>query len=151
MRLLEKFLVTFGKYTSSYDGAYFLNKAVGKDEQKTLFNQDEQFPMYNSKDTKKEEWPSEVWNYQDKFSLKSIKNMEVNKANTLKDSDESALNVEDVSDDEMFAFLSTSAKGFGKKKAQAALEIHGKEKLMNMLESEPNKLLDIKKVSKRKL
>ena len=49
----------------------------------------------------------------------------------------------------MFAFLSTSSKGFGKKKAQAALEEHGKEKIMEMLESEPKSLLDVKGIKEK--
>jgi hypothetical protein len=141
--------IAFGKYSPSYDGAYFMNKAVAEDEQTTLFDLDERFPMFDSKDTKGEEWPSEKWNYQDKFALKNIKSMKVKNNQALKDGDESALNSEDVSDDEMFAFLSTSSKGFGKKKAQAALEEHGKEKIMEMLESEPKSLLDVKGIKEK--
>jgi hypothetical protein len=141
--------ITFGKYSPSYDGAYFMNKAVAKDEQTTLFDLDEQFPMFNSKDTKKEEWPSEKWNYQDKFALKSIKKMKVKNDKVLKKSDESTLNANDVSEEEMVEFLSSSAKGFGKKKAKAALEIHGKEEIMNMLENEPTNLLDIKGIKEK--
>ena len=141
--------ITFGTYTPSFDGAYFTNKAVAKDDKATLFDLDAQFPMLDSKDTKKEEWPSKKWNYQDKFALKNIKSMQVKNDQALKDGDESALNAEDVSDEEMFAFLSTSSKGFGKKKAQAALEKHGKEKIISMLESEPTSLLDIKGIKEK--
>ncbi len=140
--------IAFGKYSPSYDGAYFMNKAAAKDEQTTLFDLDERFPMINSKDTKNEEWPSEKWNYQDKFALKNIKSMQVENDQALKDSDESALNAEDLSDEDMAAFLS-SAKGFGKKKAAAALETHGKEEIMNMLENEPKSLLDIKGIKEK--
>jgi len=136
--------ITFGKYTASYDGAYFMNKAVGKDKKETLFDQDSQFPMFNSKDTKNEEWPSEVWNYQDKYALKSIKNMDVKNNQTLKDDDNSQLNSKDISDEDMFAFLSTSTKGFGKKKAKKALKKHGKEKLMDMLENQSQELKEVK-------
>ena len=59
--------------------------------------------------------------------------MQVKNNQALKDGDESALNAEDVGDEVMFAFLSTSSKGFRKKKAQAALEKHGKEKTMQKM------------------
>jgi exodeoxyribonuclease V alpha subunit len=61
----------------------------------------------------------------------------------LKD-DDVALSTEDVSEDEMKDFLANTTKGFGKKKAKVALETHGKEEIMNMLENEPEKLLDLK-------
>jgi len=141
--------IAFGKYSPSYDGAYFMNKAVAKDEQTTLFELDEKFPMLNTKDPKTEEWPSEKWNFQDKYALKNIKKMKVKNNKVLKDSDESTLNANDVTEEEMVEFLSSSAKGFGKKKAKKALEKHGKEEIMNMLENEPNNLLDIKGIKEK--
>ena len=141
--------IAFGKYSPSYDGAYFMNKAVAKDEQTTLFELDEKFPMLKTKDPKSEEWPSEKWNFQDKYALKNIKKMKVKNNKVLKDSDESALNANDVTDEEMVEFLSSSAKSFGKKKAKKALEAHGKEEIMNMLENEPKNLLDIKGIKEK--
>jgi len=96
-----------------------------------------------------EEWPSEKWNFQDKYALKNIKKMKVKNNKVLKDSDESALNANDVTDEEMVEFLSSSAKSFGKKKAKKALEAHGKEEIMNMLENEPKNLLDIKGIKEK--
>lgn len=133
--------ITFGKYTASFDGEYYMNKAIETDDKKTLFNLDDRFPILDTIDTKDEEWPSKKWNFQDKYALKNIKRMEVKNNQVLKDSDESALNAKDVSEEEMSKFLSNSTKGFGKKKAKAALDKHGKEELMDMFENKPNNLV----------
>ncbi len=143
--------ITFGKYTASFDGEYYMNKAIETDDKKTLFNLDDRFPILDTIDTKDEEWPSEKWNFQDKYALKNIKSMDVENNQALKDSDESALNAEDVSEEEMFEFLSNSTKGFGKKKAKAALDKHGKEELMDMFENKPNNLLDVKGIKEKSL
>jgi hypothetical protein len=143
--------ITFGTYSPSYDGAYFMNKLVATDEQKTLFDLDDKFPILDTIDTKGEEWPSEKWNFQDKYALKSIKSMNIENDQALKDGDESGLNEEEISEEEMLEFLSNSAKGFGKKKAKAALEKHGKKELMNMLENKPKTLLDVKGIKEKTL
>jgi glutathione synthase/RimK-type ligase-like ATP-grasp enzyme len=143
--------ITFGKYSSSYDGAYFMNKAVATDEKTTLFDLDERFPMYNSKDTKGEEWPSEKWNFQDKYALKNIKGMKVENNQALKDGDEASINERDIKDEEMIEFLSNASKDFSKKKAKKALDTHGKGELINMFENEPTKLLDIKGIKEKSM
>ncbi len=136
--------IAFGKYSPSFDGEYFMNKQVATDKELTIFELDEQFKMTKTKTRKKEEWPSEKWNFQDKYPLKSLKSMKVANKKALKDSDESTLNIEDISDEQMFAFLSTATEDFGKKKARAALDEYGKEKLLDMLENDPKSLLEIK-------
>ncbi len=140
--------IAFGKYSPSFDGEYFMNKQVATDKKSTIFELDEQFKMLNTKTRKKEEWPSEKWNFQDKYPLKSLKSMKVLNKKALKDSDESTLNIEDISDEQMFSFLATSTKGFGKKKARAAFDKYGKEKLLHMFENEPKSLLEIKGLKK---
>ncbi|MCH9814425.1 MAG: hypothetical protein K0U47_10855 [Epsilonproteobacteria bacterium] len=141
--------IAFGTFSPSYDGAYYMNKKIAVDEQKSIFDVDSQFPMLNTRERDEEEWPSEKWNYQDKYALKNLKSMEVENNQALQDGDESALNAEEISDEEMFSFLSTSTKGFGKKKAAKALETYGKEKLVHMLENEPDQLLDVKGIKEK--
>jgi glutathione synthase/RimK-type ligase-like ATP-grasp enzyme len=136
--------IAFGKYSPSFDGEYFMNKQVATDKKSTIFELDEYFKMSNTKTRKKEEWPSEKWNFQDKYPLKSLKSMKVANSKNLKDSGEDALNIKEISDEQLFAFLSTSTDGFGKKKARAALDEYGKEKLLDMLENDPKSLLEIK-------
>ncbi len=143
--------ITFGKYSPSFDGEYFMNKAVATDEEKSIFELDARFEMLATEDRKEEEWPSEKWNYQDKYRLKSIKSMKVQNEKDLKDSDESALNIKDISYEDLFGFLSSITKGFGKKKAQNALEVCGREKIIDMFENDPKSLLDIKGINKKNL
>lgn len=66
--------ITFGTYNSSFDGAYFgkTKKMYGKKEV-YLHELDSKYKVHKVKARKKEEWPSEKWNYQDKFALKKKK------------------------------------------------------------------------------
>ncbi len=135
--------ITFGKYTPSFDGEYFMKKKkTTLKGEKEVFTLDTIYPMLNTKDRTKEEWPSEKWNFQDKYRLKNLKTMEVeNKP----DSDESSINTEDVSDEAFFEYLSTAAKGtgIGKKKAKKMLNEIGKEELIQTLENNPKQLKEI--------
>ncbi len=135
--------ITFGKYTPSFDGEYFMKKKkTTLKGEKEVFTLDSLYPMLNTKDRTKEEWPSEKWNFQDKYRLKNLKTMEVeNKP----DSDESAINTEDVSDEAFFEYLSTAAKGtgVGKKKAKKMINEIGKEELIQTLENNPKQLKEI--------
>ena len=94
--------ITFGKYSASYDGAYFGKKKKHlEDGEYYLSEMDEMYPMVEVTHEKGEEWPSQIWNYQDKFPLKSLKSMKVKRLN--KDQ------VPEVSDDES-ASLADSEK-----------------------------------------
>lgn len=139
--------ITFGKYTPSFDGEYFLKKRKGTIEgEKEVFALDSLYPMLNTEDRDYEEWPSEKWNYQDKYRLKSFKTMETENQ---PEGDESAVSTEAINDEAFFEYLSTSAKGFGKKKAKKAIEEHGKENLVEMLEKRPEALLEIKGIKEK--
>ncbi len=70
--------ITFGKYSASYDGSYFGNKKKSYGEGTVyLHDLDESYPVLEVAERTSEEWPSEKWNYQDRFKLKSIKSMKV--------------------------------------------------------------------------
>ena len=141
--------ITFGKYSPAFDGEYFMKqKRQTSKGDAYIFDLDESYPMLNTEDREYEEWPSERWNYQDKYPLKSIKTMEVD---TPKDNDESSLNVHDLSEQELHTFLTTSVKGIGNKKATAMLEEHGKEGLLEVIENNPNVLLTIKGMKEKTL
>jgi hypothetical protein len=66
--------ITFGKYTASYDGAYFgkKRKLFGENEI-YLHILDSEYKMYDVKRRWSEEWPSEIYNYQDNLALKPTK------------------------------------------------------------------------------
>ena len=143
--------IAFGTYSPSYDGEYFMNKAVAADEQLTIFELDEHFKMLDTKKRDKEEWPSEKWNFQDKYALKNMKKLKVANEKILKSGDESMFDMSEISYEEMFEFLSTATKGFGKKKAKAALDAYGKEKLIEMFENNPKELLTLDGIKEKTL
>jgi len=66
--------IQFGKYSPSFDGAYFGKKRKMYGKKKVYLHElDKKYKMKKIKPRKKEEWPSEIWNYQDRLSLKNIK------------------------------------------------------------------------------
>ena len=70
--------ITFGQYHSSYDGAYFGKKKKMYGEGEVYLHElDDAYKIYDVKERTFEEWPSEKWNYQDKFALKNLKSMKV--------------------------------------------------------------------------
>jgi glutathione synthase/RimK-type ligase-like ATP-grasp enzyme len=70
--------ITFGEYSTSYDGSFFGKKKKMYGKKKVYLHQlDKKYKMYKIKPREAEEWPSEIWNYQDKFALKSLKSMKV--------------------------------------------------------------------------
>ncbi len=142
--------ITFGKYTPSFDGAYFMKKKKATIEgEKEVFTLDSLYPMLDTEDRDYEEWPSEKWNFQEKYRLKNIKTMEVEQP----DSDEAAINTEDVDDEAFFEYLSTAAKGkgVGKKKAKKMIETMGKKELIQTLENNPKKLKEVVNIKKKAL
>jgi hypothetical protein len=76
--------ISFGKYSPSYDGAYFgkKRKLFGENEV-YLHVLDSEYKMYKVKRRKSEEWPSEKYNYQDNLALDTSKKSK--KKSTLKD------------------------------------------------------------------
>jgi hypothetical protein len=76
--------ITFGQYNSSYDGAYFGKKKKIYGKNKIYLHElDKKYKIYKVKNRKKEEWASEIYNYQDKFPLKNLKSMKVKNINKL--------------------------------------------------------------------
>jgi glutathione synthase/RimK-type ligase-like ATP-grasp enzyme/Txe/YoeB family toxin of Txe-Axe toxin-antitoxin module len=133
--------ITFGKYSASFDGEYFMKKKrETSDGQEYIFDLDNRYPMLDVKERVEEEWPSEKYNFQDKYPLKSIKSMEVD---IPKGADESALDLSKIKEEELYAFLTTSIKGIGDKKATQMLDKHGKKGLIELIENNPNTLLTI--------
>jgi len=61
--------ITFGRYTPSYDGAYFLDKKTKETEDGEMYlhELDALYPMLDTETRTKEEWPSEEWNFQDNY------------------------------------------------------------------------------------
>jgi len=139
--------ITFGKYTASYDGAYFMDKKTVNTEDGSVYlhELDASYPMLMTEDRTSEEWPSEKWNFQDNYgkSIKSVKS----KKNPSYDGDETTQS-KDVKtlptlDKEQMTEVLTSVKGIGKKKSEKILKKFDIIELVHALEKEPKKLLDI--------
>jgi glutathione synthase/RimK-type ligase-like ATP-grasp enzyme len=137
--------ITFGKYSPSYDGAYFMDKKRVKtgNGETYLHELDKLYPIMKTEDRKYEEWPSEKWNFQDNYG-KSIKKVKTKK-NPNYDKDEASEMKEDdiVVDREQISEVLTSVKGIGKKKSEKILKKFETVEIIHALEKEPKKLLDI--------
>ncbi len=139
--------ITFGRYTPSYDGAYFLDKKMVKTEEgeMALHELDSIYPMFLTEDRNYEEWPSERWNFQDNYG-KSISKVTAKKNPEYGD-DESAEAAESdvILDEDKMTEVLTSVKGIGKKKSEKILDKFDLHELVHALENEPKKLM--KKIS----
>ncbi|MEA3455968.1 MAG: hypothetical protein U9R26_05635 [Campylobacterota bacterium] len=139
--------ITFGRYTPSYDGAYFLDtKTVDTEEGEVLLHElDSIYPMLLTEDRRGEEWPSERWNFQDNYGKSISKvNSQKNPEYTDDESVESGESDVILDEDKMTEVL-TSVKGIGKKKSDHILDKFDLHELVHALENEPKKLL--KKIS----
>ena len=148
--------ITFGKYNASFDGAYFGKKKKNYgDAEVYLHELDEVYPMFDVKRSFVEEWPSEKWNFQDMYPLKSIKSMKVK---NLKDSNPPAADGEDmesidqrtkVTKEELKEVI-TSVKGIGDKKFDRILEkVETVDEVVGILEQNPSILLTVQGMTEK--
>jgi len=142
--------ITFGEYHPSYDGAYFgTKKKIYGEKEVYLHELDSEYKISDVKERTFEEWPSEKWNYQDRFPLKNLKSMKVPALKTEEapevSADESSSNIE-VSDEELEMLL-LSVKGLGKKKLKKILKNYNHSELIALLEVEPKVLSNIKSIN----
>ena len=144
--------ITFGKYTPSYDGAYFLDTKVRETEEGEMYlhEMDSLYPMLMTEDRNYEEWPSEKWNFQDNYGRTVRKvHAQSNPQIPAEEGDET----EESSDiQEMIVLtekkmhkLLTSVEGIGKKKAEQIMNKFDTTELVHALETAPEKI--IKEVS----
>ena len=144
--------ITFGKYTPSYDGAYFLDKKVRETDEGEMYlhEMDSLYPMLMTEDRNYEEWPSEKWNFQDNYG-KTIRKVHAqsNPHVPLVEGDESeeSSELEDmiVLTEKKVKKLLLSVEGIGKKKAEQIMNKFDTTELVHALETAPEKI--IKEVS----
>jgi len=149
--------ITFGEYRPSYDGAFFgAKKKVYGEKEVYIHELDNKYKMFDVKERTFEEWPSEKWNYQDRFALKNLKSMKVpllKKEEAPEVSGDEATEAITITDKELEALL-LSIKGFGKKKLSKILTyFNSHSNLIETLEREPRalenvKTIDVKMVAK---
>lgn len=148
--------ITFGKYSPSFDGEYFgkTKKVYGKKEV-FIHQLDSKYKMFDVKRSLVEEWPSEIWNFQDNLALKSLKSMEVKNLDSAlvpdpNGEDSESLNQQiNISKKELKAVI-TSVKGVGDKKFDKIIEEVGtKEDVVGILEQNPAILLSVKGMTEK--
>ena len=144
--------ITFGEYSTSYDGAYFGKKRKIYGEKEVYLHElDSAYKMFDVKPRTFEEWPSEKWNYQDRFALKNLKSMKVpllKKEEAPEVSGDEASEAIEISDEALEALL-LSVKGLGKKKLGKMLSRYTHSELIIILDREPRALEDIKNVDSK--
>ncbi len=145
--------ITFGRYTPSYDGAYFLDKKVRQTEEGELYlhEMDALYPMLAVLERAGEEWPSEIWNFQDNYGktfhkVPAKSNPEVSED----ESNESPRSHIELSDKKLQKLL-TEVEGIGRKKAEKILKHFGSAELVQHLEEDVRKLSDALPWFKKKM
>ncbi len=142
--------ITFGRYTPSYDGAYFLDKKMKPTDtgEMYLHELDELYPMHIIENRLFEEWPSEKWNFQDNYG-RTVRKVHA-QSNPRVGSDESEESAVALTHEKMQNML-TSVEGIGKKKSEKILNKFDLASLVHTLEETPHKLADEFSWMKKKL
>jgi glutathione synthase/RimK-type ligase-like ATP-grasp enzyme len=142
--------ITFGNYTPSYDGAYFLDKKMRKTEEGEVYlhELDSLYPMLLTENRTTEEWPSEKWNFQDNYGktvrkvhTKNNPPVPMNEGDEIgesKDCEESSI----ILTEKKLQKILTSVKGIGKKKAQHIMNKFDTTEIVHTLETAPEKLIE---------
>jgi len=150
--------ITFGEYNSSYDGAYFgkRRKLFGENEV-YLHVLDKEYKVHDVKRRWSEEWPSEIYNYQDNLALKSSAQSSKKKVAKEKDipsptkdeSAESAIQEDKITKKELSDFL-TSVDGIGKKKVKKIVKHFGDvNEVVGVLHQNTSVLTEVKGITKK--
>ncbi len=133
--------ITFGRYTPSHDGAYFLDKKVKKTEEGEMYlhEMDELYPMLPVAARVGEEWPSERWNFQDNYGRTVRKVHAQSNPHPVK-GDEDSESAKVLTQEDLSAMLQ-SVKGIGKKKTAELFERYDPAQLVGRLEEKPEKMV----------
>ena len=137
--------ITFGRYTPSYDGAFFLDSKTKETVEGEIYlhELDKLYPMLNTYTRTKEEWPSEKWNFQDNYgktaeSLNAKRNPEYAEDD---EASESQIQKPVALSRKKVKKLLTSVDGIGEKKAEKIMKKFDTTELVHALETAPEKLV----------
>jgi len=134
--------ITFGKYTPSHDGAFFLNKKTRKTEDGEMYlhELDAMYPMLLTEDRDYEEWPSEKWNFQDNYG-RTVRKVHAQSNPRVVDSDETAQSKDyPTITQEHISEIFTSIRGIGDKKVEKVFDKHDTHSIIQILEDSPKRL-----------
>lgn len=140
--------ITFGNYTPSYDGAYFLDKKARETNEGEMYlhELDSLYPMLPTKDRTEEEWPSEKWNFQDNHGKTDgkgpVKSTPHGVVNTNADESEESSGSEVLLTEKKMKKILTSVEGIGRKKSEKILKKFDMVELVKTLEDAPEKLVE---------
>ncbi|BCD62311.1 hypothetical protein NitYY0826_C1187 [Nitratiruptor sp. YY08-26] len=145
--------ITFGRYTPSFDGAYFLNrqKMAEDGSVKALWELDEQYPMLNTEDRDYEEWPSEKWDFTGKckgfWKGKSPKEKQESNEEHIFEEPQDAEPVT-LTEEQIINFLEET---LGKKRAKKVLDQMDAFNIAYALDNNPESLLELKGIKDKTL
>lgn len=158
--------INFGQYSASSDGDLFSKKkkVYGKKEY-FIHELDSVYQMLDVVPRTEEEWPSETWNFEGKFPLKSIKSMKVpalKKEEAPEVSQDEASYAEKVTEvievlekepvkisKKELDKLLLSVEGIGKKKLARIRKEYKQKELIQLLEIEPKALEGVKGINEK--
>ena len=137
--------ITFGRYTPSYDGAYFLDKnsKVTEKGEVYLHELDREYPMLNTYERTSEEWPSEKWNFQDNYQriVATQKQESIGADESIEGAQEATQEEAKIKiSDKKFKKLLKSTKGIGDKKVAEVFEKFDTSDFLLKLENLPELL-----------
>ncbi len=139
--------ITFGAYSPSYDGAYFgkKKKIYGKKEV-YIHELDSKYKIYDVIPRLYEEWPSEKWNFQDKFALKNLKSIKVQNLDEEipPSDDEASQSIEIHLTKDQLAKILKQTKGVGEKKIKKIYKTFTKKEAIEILETQPDLFIHVK-------
>ena len=146
--------IQFGKFSPSYDGAFFGKKKKSYGGKTVYIHKlDKKYPVLDVKRRWSEEWPSEKWNYQDNLAInpaksKSGKSPKNAPKPTGDESSESAQE-EKITKNELTDFL-IDIEGIGKKKVEKIIEYFGDtDEVVGVIHQNPSILTEVKGITKK--
>jgi hypothetical protein len=152
--------ITFGKYTPSFDGEYFLNKQkVSNDgEVNEIWELDQKYPMEATTIRAKEEWPSEKWDftyqckdfYKNNIKKEIISNDETSDNNHIFETPSIAQDDNKIEFDEK-SVIEFMKDNLGKKKYLTILEQIDAINFAYLLDNNPQELLQLKGIKEKTL
>ncbi len=145
--------ITFGEYTPSCDGEIFIKKRKRFGDKIVYIHQlDETYKMQKVERRFFEEWPSSRWNFQDRYSLKALKENRVEVEDVDFSNDESCESKEErisLGKKELKNFFK-EVEGVGKKKIEKIFDKFEKAKnIVEVLEQNPISFSEIKGITKK--
>ncbi len=146
--------ITFGRYTPSFDGEYFINRQKVDESGVVhpIWELDERFPMLGTEDRDYEEWPSEKWDFTKKCQNFWSSKQEV-QAKEEGGEEHTFIEPQDaepltLQEEEIVEFVQNV---LGKKRAKKILDQIDAYNIAYALDNDPDSLLQVKGIKEKRL